>query len=154
MANPLLPSEPAGNGTIQREDINAIVAWLRSGNSVVTPNDNGTTQNLTVAQISSAGFDDVYHRSTGGATPTLTLPTVASMLALLPDVVVGSTWYVRIINNNSGTATIALPGGGGWTSSGTLTLATNTWRDFVISVTSLTGIGAATITSVGTGADS
>jgi len=113
--------------------------------AVATP-DSGATQTLTAAMIAAANARFVSHVSTGGSTPTLTLPTVAALLAAFPGLQVGSSYVLRVINSNSGTATVAT--NTGWTTSGTLTLATNTTRDFVVAVTSLT---AATITSIGTG---
>lgn len=111
--------------------------------------DNGTTQTLTGAMVS--GGSNVYHTSTGGSTPTLTMPTVAAFLAANPGLnLVGKSMRIRFINSNSGTATIAT-GGAGWTLSGTLTLATNTWRDFIIT---LTAAGALSMVSAGTGTNS
>lgn len=110
---------------------------------VIGTADNGTTQTLTAAMLSGAG--NVYHTSAGGTTPSLTLPTVAAFLAANPGLAIGKSMRVRIINTNSGTATIVT--NTGWTLSGTLTLATNTWRDFIITRT-----GAATATAVAVGA--
>jgi hypothetical protein len=118
----------------------------------LTANDSGATQALPAAAVINNGSSEVYHRTTGGTTPTLTLPTAASVLALWLDNVLGvSSYRLRVINNNSGTATVAL--GTGWTNvtSGTLTLATNTWRDFVVTYTAA---GTLDIASVGTGTDS
>jgi hypothetical protein len=54
---------------------------------------------------------------------------------------------LRIINENT-TQTITVTTNTGWTLTGTMTIATNTFRDFVVNLTSLS---AATLTSVGTG---
>lgn len=109
--------------------------------------DNGTTQTLTAAMVSGAG--NVVHVSSGGTTPSLTLPLAASVIAALPGMAVGDTYVLRVINSNSGTATIVT--NTGWTTSGTLTLATNTWRDFLIRKTAA---DALSITSIGTGTNS
>lgn len=111
--------------------------------------DNGTTQTLTAAMIAAANARFVSHLSTGGATPSLTLPTVAALLAAFPNLQAGTSYVLRIINANSGTATVVT--NTGWTTSGTLTLATATTRDFLVSITSAT---AAVITSIGTGTNS
>lgn len=143
-----LPTELPGIRLIDAADINTICSWLRGAQAIVTT-DNGTTQALTAAMISSPGVAEVYHNSSGGTTPTLTTPTAAAILATLPDAYVNSAWYLRVINANSGTATVAA--GTGVTTSGTLTLATNTWRDFVLQVTGVGAAAAITMTSVGTG---
>lgn len=110
--------------------------------------DNGTTQTLTAAMVAVAGVDIVYHLSTSGSTPSLTLPLATAIFTQEgASFVTGSTYVLRVINANSGTATIVT--NTGWTLSGTLTLATNTWREFLVvaaSATTLTG----TVTGTGT----
>lgn len=108
--------------------------------------DDGTTQTLTAAMI--IGGNITYHVSTGGTTPSLTLPLVTAINTALPSFSTTNLSYVlRIINANSGTATVVT--NTGWTTSGTLTLATNTWREFLIVRTAATTLS---ITSVGAGA--
>lgn len=115
--------------------------------------DNGTTQTLTAAMLS--GGSSVYHTTTGGTTPTLTLPTVAAFLAANPGLnAVGKSMKIRIINTNSGTATIAT--NTGWTLTGTMTIPGGTapagsWRDFIVTVT---GAATATLVAVGLGTTS
>ncbi len=110
--------------------------------------DDGTTQTLTAAMITGGMI--TYHVTTGGTTPSLTLPLVTAMNTALPSFTATNLSYVlRIINSNSGTATVVT--NTGWTTSGTLTIATNTWREFVIVRTASTTLS---ITSVGTGTNS
>lgn len=113
----------------------------------VTTADNGTSQTLTAAMVT--GGSVVYHTSAGGTTPTLTMPLATAIIAAIPGFQVGQSYVLRIINTNSGTATVAT--NTGITTTGTLTLATNTTRDFLITMT-----GAATLSmvSVGTGTTS
>lgn len=135
--------------------INQIATFANNqgGSSVVGTADNGTTQTLTVAMISAPNAEFVSHLSTGGATPSLTLPLATALLAALPNAVVGTSYTLRVINANSGTATIVT--NTGWTTTGTLTLATTTTRDFIVSFTNVTtGTVAATLVSVGTGTNS
>lgn len=106
--------------------------------------DDGTTQTLTAAMI--MGGSQVIHVSAGGTTPSLTLPLASALAAAAIGMSVGDSYMLRVINTNSGTATIVT--NTGWTTSGTLTLATNTYRDFVITKTAA---GTFTITSAGTG---
>lgn len=149
MAN--LNANPAstlpGLRLVDGADIAALFAQVNFSSNIVISSDNGTTQTLTAAMISGGGA--VYHTSTGGTTPTLTMPTAAAIIAANPSFSIGQEYTLRFINANSGTATIAA--GAGITTSGTLTLATNTTRDFVISYTAA---GALTMTSVGTGTTS
>jgi len=95
------------------------------------------------------GGNLTYHTSTGGSTPSLTLPLGTAMDTALPNAAIGASYTLRIINANSGTATIVT--NTGWTLTGTLTLATNTTRDFVIT---RTAAGTYTGVSVGTGTTS
>lgn len=109
--------------------------------------DDGTTQTLTAAMV--VGGNITYHQTLGGTTPSLTLPLGADMDTALPDIRIGQSYILRVINTNSGTATIVT--NTGWTLTGTLTLLTNTWREFIIT---RTGIGTYTGKQVGTGATS
>lgn len=111
--------------------------------------DNGTTQTLTAAMI--AGGQVTYHVTTGGTTPSLTLPLATAIDTALPEIRAGQSYVLRIINSNSGTVTVVT--NTGWTTSGTLTIATNTWREFLVTCTT-TQAGVYTITSVGTGTNS
>lgn len=131
----------------------ATFANNQAGAVVVATADNGTTQTLTAAMISAPNARTVTHLSAGGSTPSLTLPLATALLAALPNAVAGTSFLLRIINTNSGTATVVT--NTGWTTTGTLTLATNTTRDFVVTLTNVTtGSVAATLVSVGTGATS
>ena len=146
---------PDANGMVYNVDSRDIIYLLAQGFAVaaqptdnkVATADNGTTQTLTAAML--AGGNNVFHTSAGGTTPSLTLPLAADFLAANPGLAIGQSMRVRVINTNSGTATIVT--NTGWTLTGTLTLATNTWREFVVTRT-----GAATVTAVqvGTGTTS
>jgi hypothetical protein len=83
-----------------------------------------------------------------GAT-ALTTRTAAQMFAQIPNAVVGFSWFVRIINTNGGTLTLTMDAS--VTATGTLTMATNTFRDFLLTFTSTT---AATMKQIGTGTTS
>ncbi len=55
---------------------------------------------------------------------------------------------LRVINQSSGNFAWTVTTATGWTLTGTMTVAQNTFRDFMVSFTSKT---AAVLTSVGTG---
>jgi hypothetical protein len=109
--------------------------------------DDGTTKTLAAAKVT--GAEQMVLRSGGGSTPTLTFPLATDLVAALPNTQVGFTYRLRVINNNSGTLTVA--NNTGVTLSGTLTLAQNTWRDFILT---LGAGGLITGQAVGTGTDS
>jgi hypothetical protein len=120
-----------------------------AGNSVVATADNGGTQTLTAAMITGGAI--TYHFSTGGSTPSLTLPLGTAMDTAMPNILPGQSYTLRIINTNSGTATIVT--NTGWTTTGTLTITGGTapaggWRDFVVTKTAA---GTYTLVSVGIG---
>lgn len=99
---------------------------------------NGT---LTGAQCAGAAN---FELTTSGAT-ALTTATAAQMLAAMAGAGVGTQWLLRIINTNGGTLTITADGTVTQTI-GAMTIATNTWREFEMTIT-----GAATATMKGRG---
>lgn len=133
--------------TQEQTTTGAIAVAPFSAEAVVATPDNGTTQTLTAAMVTGGAF--TAHVSASGSTPSLTMPTAAALIAGIPGFQIGQSYLLRVINTNSGTATIVT--NTGITTTGTLTLATETWREFVITMT-----GAATLSmvSVGTGTNS
>lgn len=113
-----------------------------------------TTATLTPANI-TGGWNKTHLGATGTlANATgLTLPTVTATVAAVqsPSILPGQTYELRVINASSANFTITVLTSTGWTLSGSMTVAQNTWRDFVVTFTSLT---AATLQSVGTGTNS
>lgn len=98
---------------------------------------------LTAAQV--AGAPDVT-LATSGAT-ALTTPTAAQIIAQMgPNWQVGASYRLRVINTNAGTLT--LTGGTGVTINGTATLATATFRDYLVTLATATTI---TMQNVGAG---
>lgn len=138
---------PLGRGKLELLNIltNIIDAQLPFA-SVATA-DDGTSQTMTVAMVTGGAI--TFHTTTGGATPSLTLPLAAGVIAALPGLQIGESFMLRIINANSGVATVVT--NTGWTTSGTLTIANGTWRDFIVAKTSPTTL---TLTNAGTGTNS
>lgn len=110
---------------------------------------NATSFTATGAQI-SGGTATVDLALTGvlAGAQNLTLPTVASLVTALQAPVVGMTYRLRIINESGGAFAWTVVTNTGWTLTGTMTIAQNTWREFVVTLTSLT---AATLQNVATG---
>lgn len=111
--------------------------------------------NTTAAVIAAsqmAAVESVFDMAgTLGAGATLTLPTVAALAATMPEWVVGMTTKIRVINSGAGAFAWTLTTNTTWTMTGTMTVAQNTWRDFLVTFQS--GV-AGTITAVGTGTNS
>lgn len=106
-------------------------------------------------QIAGAAQNFLNLTGTLVGAANMQLPTVAALIAALPTVVQNSpggiSFQLRIINSSSGAFAWTTTTNTGWTLSGTMSMAQNTFRDFIITITSLT---TATIQSVGTGAQS
>lgn len=85
--------------------------------------------------------------STSGST-TFTTPTVAAMVAAFPNWLVGSSYEFDIINAATGN-NVVLGAGTGVTISGTATVSNNTWRKYLVTLTSATAI-TITMLEVGT----
>jgi hypothetical protein len=105
----------------------------------------------TAAQI-SGGTSSVDLALTGTLTggTAITLPTVAALLAALPAMVPGQSWRLRIINESSANDAWTVTTNTGWTLTGTMTIAQNTWREFVLTITSVAS-ATATLQSVAVG---
>lgn len=114
-------------------------------------NVDAATASKTLGATEICGAAQVYLAFTGtaGAGVAATLPTVANLIAALPASVqsapTGLSWQLRILNIAT-TQTITVTTNTGWTVSGTATVATTTWRDYVVTITSAT---TATIQNVG-----
>lgn len=117
-------------------------------------NSNAATASatLTAAQV-TGGSATVDLAMTGalGAAGAATLPTVANLVASMWEPKIGATYRLRVINRSSGAFAWTMTTNTGWTLIGTMSIAQNTWRDFVVTLTSLT---AATLQAVGVGTDS
>lgn len=119
----------------------------------IAPALNATTGSLPAGAIT--GAKQVFLTSTN-ATPGAQLvrtaaQMLADMLAVANGAVVGTSWRFRITNTGAGVFTLTTDAGATVTLSGTMTIAQNTWRDFVGTIVTAT---TATITQVGTGANS
>lgn len=113
----------------------------------LSTNLNQTTGSLPQGAITGSG--NVVLISTNALPGAQLVRTAAQMLADMPGGHVGQEWRFRICNSGAGTLTLTADAGPTVTLSGTMTVATNTYRDFIAKFTSAT---AATITNVGLGA--
>lgn len=107
---------------------------------------NATTGTLAAGVAS--GAEQTYILSSNATPGSQAMRTPAQILADTPGLSVGSSYSLRIINSGAGTFTLATDSGTGFTLSGTVTVAQNVWRDYVVTlVTGTTGM----ITEVGNG---
>ena len=143
-------------GTVGVFNCTAAGAWTVEPASPVQAILNVVTSvdaniSLTAAQITGA-VSAVDTQVSGGVAFTagrnLTLPTVAQLTAALHAPTIGTSFRLRITNAQGGAFAGTVTTNTGWTLTGTLTIAQNTWREFVVTLTSLT---TATAKSVATG---
>jgi hypothetical protein len=117
----------------------------------VVYNTNSATSGTT---LTGANLTGAINEVTLGLTGTLggdanaQLPTVANLVAAIPNAVAGQSYKVRVINASSANHVWTITTNTGWTLNGTMTIAQNTWRDFFLT---LTTTSAAVLQSIGTG---
>jgi hypothetical protein len=133
--------------------LQSINPWPATAYNAAT---NTTGFTATQAQIMSAQDTVLNLTGTLGAGAALTLPTVAVLLATLTpsQAVVGSATLLRVINSSGGAFAWTVTTSTGWTLNGTMTVAQNTWRDFIVTLTNVGGTPTATLQAVGTGTQS
>lgn len=101
---------------------------------------------LAAGAITGAAF--VVLQNTGAIPGAQTVRTAAQMLADFNQARVGMSYMLRIVNTGAGTLTLTADGGATVTITGTATVATNTFRDYLVTFNTAT---TATIQSVGSG---
>ncbi len=94
--------------------------------------------NLTVAQVS--GSQIVCYDNTGTTPATLTTPTAAAIIANVPNAQVGDSWIFFLRNDSGSANTLTLGAGTNVTLTGTMTVAQNVTRMFVVTITSATAV--------------
>jgi hypothetical protein len=131
-------------GTLQIKNLpNFTVNYAYNTNAATS----GTT--LTGANISGGAIEATLALTgTLGGDSNAQLPTVANLVAAIPNAVAGQTFRLRIINESSANHVWTITTNTGWTLNGTMTIAQNTWRDFYVTLTTLS---AAVLQSIGTG---
>lgn len=104
---------------------------------------------LTTANI-TGGLCDVTLAMTGtlGANSNASLPTVGTLFSSLPNPNGLASYRLRVINESSANFSWTITTSAGWSLNGTMSIAQNTWRDFVITFTSSS---TATFQNIGTG---
>lgn len=96
------------------------------------------TATVTAAQLLTKVLD-----GTPTAAATYTLPTAASLVAALANPKVGDS-FIFVVNNKAASAlTITMAAGSGGTADGTLTVAQNVIREFLVIITNVTAASEA-----------
>jgi hypothetical protein len=152
--SPTTPGSPVGtNGLHSVGPAKLLAGTSLAGGFVYGTNTATAGATLTAANIYAVGAVDVTLNMTGtlAGAANAQLPTVASLVTLIANPIVGQTYRLRVINSSSGNFAWTVTTNTGWTLAGTMTIAQNTFRDFNVTLTSLT---AATLQSVGTGTNS
>jgi len=144
----------ADSKNIQGLETGGFIVVLNTNDTI--PNDAYNAQTNTAAANLTASNMVARHAvvnmtGTLAGAATLTLPTVAALVAFIPEWVVGMSMRMRLINSGGGAFAWTLTTATGWTLNGTMSVAQNTWRDFLITFQSAT---TATIQQVGTGTNS
>jgi hypothetical protein len=118
---------------------------------------NTSAFTATAAQI-AAGADNALNLTGAlGAGAAITMPTAAAIGAQIAAVnAVNQSINLRIINSSSGNFAWTVTTNTGLTLNGTQTIAQNTWRDYYVTVTAVSGglASAVTFQSIGTGTQS
>lgn len=107
---------------------------------------NTTSGATTAAAGDLTGAVEVFAEYSAVGAANLTTRTAAQMIADAGNVQTNDAYVVRIINTSGGTTTLV--GGTGVTITGTATMATSTWRGFLVT---FTGASAMTFQNIGAG---
>jgi hypothetical protein len=122
--------------------------------TVVGPATAKYTKNTTSGATTAAAGDltgalMVFAEYSAVGAANLTTRTAALMFTDAGNVQANDTYTLRIVNSSGGTTTLVA--GTNVTLTGTMTMATQTWREFLVTFTDSTHL---TIQSVGTGTNS
>ena len=115
--------------------------------------DNATSgKTLSAAEVSGGiASVDLNMNGTLGAGANAQLPTVANLLQSLYAPSVGTSYRLRITNQQGGAFSWTVTTNTGWTLTGTMTVAQNTWREFIVTITNAGATPTATLQAVAVG---
>jgi hypothetical protein len=145
-----------GGAEIAVMSLNTIAEFTEGAANPLGPeavyNTNAATAaaTLTGANIVGASTEVVLGMTgTFSGAAAITLPTVAALLVAQPNFQTGASYILRIINIAAG-FTLTVTTNTGWTVNGTATIASQSFRDFIVTVTSVAN-ATATIQNIGSG---
>lgn len=105
---------------------------------------NTTTTTFAAGQLT--GSEYTVYANTANTPGSIATRTAAQMIADLPNASIGQSWITRIYHGGTGTLTVTA--GANVTLTGTATIATTTYRDFAMTITSATVV---TMQNIGSG---
>lgn len=152
----IIPNFQAGFRLIDGSDLNKLVTQLNAvgPDSAYNTATNTTSFTATGAQV-SGGRSTVMLNLTGtlGGAANITLPTVAQVVAALQangiQPQVNDSYELDILNTSSGNFAWTVLTATGWTLTGTMTIAQNTMRRFIVTFTAVGSTPTATLQSLG-----
>ncbi len=105
------------------------------------------TSSFTATTAQTIGKPLVVLNLTGtlAAAANVTTPTAAQLWAAVGNAQAGQTYVLRVINNSSGAFAWTLVGGTGVTISGTASVAQNTYREWLVTLTNSTTVSVQNI---------
>jgi hypothetical protein len=109
---------------------------------------DATPATLLGSEIAGAADVTVNMTANLGGAGTLNVPTAVNIVAAITGATAGMKYRLRIINSSASANAWTVTTAAGVTLQGTMTIAQNTWRDFYVTLTSLTAVE---IRSIGTG---
>jgi hypothetical protein len=136
---------PAGGSLIFTCAVTGSWKALETNNPPAKFTTGTTTTTFAAGQLTGAAF--VVYTNTQGTPGSIATRTAAQMFTDDPTARVSKSYMLRIVNGQ-GTGTLTVTAGSNVTLTGTMTVALNTWRDFVVTYTSATAL---TIQNVGVG---
>lgn len=135
--------------TTQQTTTGAIAALADGSTARANAKFSTGTTTTTFAAGQLEGADDVVYTNTQSTPGSIATRTATQMIANITNVYSGYSYPLRVVNGQ-GTGTLTITAGSGVTLTGTMTVAANTYRDFIVTVTSTTS-PAITIQNVGIG---
>ena len=97
-------------------------------------------QSAVVPAANIAGANDVAFENTGTTPANLQFDTAANIVAAIPNAFVGQTYTLEIRNSSGSANTATMTTNTGLTLHGTMTIAQNVTRRFLVVLTSLTAV--------------
>lgn len=122
---------------------------IDAGPTVSIPNAQFSTaalESATIAAASVAGANVVEHINTGTTPANLQFPAATDVVAAIPGAQIGFSYILEIRNGSGSANTATITTNTGVTLTGTMTIAQNVTRRFIVTLDSLTAI---TVQSMG-----
>ena len=128
LADTKAPSPSAGHTLVYSEDESKWINQAAQNTTTVTTDATAGDLTLTAAML----LGGLILRDPNGGARTDTTDTAALIVAAFPNAIVGSSFSVTVRNTADAAETITVAGGAGVTTSGTMTIAQNNSKDFLL----------------------